>query len=256
MMEYVFFDFFPFGIDKKVSSLTYLLDFIHEQDQVSPFSEFQLCIAKDIANGLSFLHSHSVVHRDLKPDNILVTNQHYTQMTDEEQRLEFSRRPVRAKLTDFGESRASCAQTQTLIKSKTDWSWNVGIHASWNSFSGIYWIQSRRHEEGRYLELWYDFVLFNESRSWPPYVDHHISAYDCSKTDQPLTQDFLLKFMKEKKLPESDPTYKCLRIVDWWQMEETCNATLKFEMNWTWIVSCRKSTRGILAYFPALGQPV
>ena len=48
-----------------------------------------------------------------------MTNQHYTQMTDEEQRLEFSRRPVRAKLTDFGESRASYAQTQTLITSKT-----------------------------------------------------------------------------------------------------------------------------------------
>ena len=92
MMEYVFFNFSPFGIDKKVSSLRELLDFIHEQDQVSTFSKFQLCIAKDIGNGLSFLHPNSVVHHDSKPDNILVTNQHYAQLADEEQRLEFSKR--------------------------------------------------------------------------------------------------------------------------------------------------------------------
>ena len=35
--------------------------------------------------------------------------------------------------------------------------------------------------------------------------------------------------MKEKKLPESDPTYEYVRIVDWWQIEEACAGTLEFE---------------------------
>ena len=61
-----------------------------------------------------------------------------------------------------------------------------------------------------------------------PGVDHPY-AYDCSKTDQLLTQNALLNFMKEKKLPESDPTFEYVRIVDWWQIEEACAATLKFE---------------------------
>ena len=52
--------------------------------------KFQLFIAKDIGNGLSFFHSNNVVHFDLKADNILVNSQHYAQLTDEEQRLEHS----------------------------------------------------------------------------------------------------------------------------------------------------------------------
>lgn len=48
-------------------------------------------IAQDVAKGLSFLHDNSVVHRDLKSDNVLIDNDY------------------RAKITDFG-----------LIKVKTD----------------------------------------------------------------------------------------------------------------------------------------
>ena len=225
MMEYVFFNFPPFGIDKKVSSLRELLDFVHEQDQVSTFSKFQLCLAKDIGNGLSFLHSSSVVHRDLKPDNILLTNQHYAQLTDEEQRLEFSKGPITAKLADFGESRASYAQTQTLIKSKTsriDRGTLVfmppEIHLATYTESNL--------EDMKKADIWsYGMTVYCLMN---PGVDHPY-AYDCSKTDQLLTQNALLNFMKEKKLPESDPTYKYVRIVDWWQIEEACAATFKFE---------------------------
>ena len=34
----------------------------------------QTCIAKQIANGLSYLHTKSIIHHDLKPENILLHN--------------------------------------------------------------------------------------------------------------------------------------------------------------------------------------
>ncbi|KAG2489256.1 hypothetical protein HYH03_012276 [Edaphochlamys debaryana] len=48
----------------------------------------KLDIALELAEGLLFLHSHGVVHRDVKPDNVLLT------------------RDLRVKITDFGISRA------------------------------------------------------------------------------------------------------------------------------------------------------
>ena len=120
MMEYVYFDFNPFGIDKKVSSLRDLLVFIDEQQLEDTFSNFQVRIAQDIAHGLAFLHDNDIAHRDLKPDNILVANEYYAQLTNEDERCKiFSECPIKAKLADFGESRATHLQTQTLVRSRT-----------------------------------------------------------------------------------------------------------------------------------------
>jgi serine/threonine protein kinase len=55
-----------------------------EQQLINSFSKFQLRIAQNIAHGLAFLHANAIAHHNLKPDNILVTNQHYAQLTKEE----------------------------------------------------------------------------------------------------------------------------------------------------------------------------
>ena len=54
----------------------------------------RLRIASDIAEGMSFLHSRSLVHRDLKSPNILLDNQ------------------MRAKIADFGLSRFTTSKSE------------------------------------------------------------------------------------------------------------------------------------------------
>lgn len=73
------------------SSLSNLLRFADEEFDFQSFEKVQVCIARDIAEGLVYLHDNNVSHRDLKPSNILVTNQYYTEvsMTESERTRKF-----------------------------------------------------------------------------------------------------------------------------------------------------------------------
>ena len=125
VMEYECFDFNPFGLDHQIPNLS---EFLHTLDRIEGETEaFKHFVpvfpkaAKDIAAGLYFLHSKNVVHRDLKPGKVLVSNQHYNKKDISADQLPsvFADCPVVFKLTDFGESKSTLLQTSTIIHAKT-----------------------------------------------------------------------------------------------------------------------------------------
>ena len=77
MLEYVFFDFKSFEVDKKVNSLFDLLNYLDKMNSVNmPEKELQAKICLDIVKGLKYLHSKDTAHRGLKTANVLVSNRH------------------------------------------------------------------------------------------------------------------------------------------------------------------------------------
>lgn len=84
MLEYVFFDFKQFGQDVRVSTLA---DFLLKIDEFrsEEFHPLANHAALEIVEGLAYLHSKEIAHRDLKPTNILISNQHYAELSDDEE---------------------------------------------------------------------------------------------------------------------------------------------------------------------------
>ena len=81
MMEYCVFSFTPFQRIEKFNSLDQLLQYLSTEDLFTYFPGILNFMASDIGKGLAYLHENNMVHRDIKPGNILVTNTHHVHET-------------------------------------------------------------------------------------------------------------------------------------------------------------------------------
>lgn len=119
MLEYVHFDFHLFGQAVRVNTLSAFLLKIDEQN-CSGFHDLVYHAATEVMDGMGYLHNQRIAHRDLKTANILMSNQHYSSLSleDEEFRPTYQARPIACKLTDFDESRYHLLQTQAIIASE------------------------------------------------------------------------------------------------------------------------------------------
>ena len=74
----------------------------------------QFCI-KYTTKAVQYIHSNIIVHRDIKPADILVSNMHYTNLTDAQETANiFKTEPIICKLPDLGEARSKLLQTRVI----------------------------------------------------------------------------------------------------------------------------------------------
>ena len=226
MMEHVYFDFTVFGIEKTVTDLSEFLRFVDEKLEFLALKHCPLEIARDVAEGLCFLHSYGIVHRDLKPSNTLVTNQHYLgQLPEKEQSCRFAECPIKCKLADFGESRATYLQTRTLEETRTA-RVDRGTPAFMAPEAYLRATRSMTQEDLKRADIWsfamIVYCLMN------PDVDHPYEH--CLFPDgQKDSIESLKVFLEAKRLPQHGPNYEFLQVSEWWRLENAFKNCAKFE---------------------------
>ena len=121
LLEYMTFNLTPFEINKYITSLDGLLKEIGTEELAMEFTDMITRIAGSIICAMQYLHGNDVAHRDLKPGNILVTNQHISKGTKtvfEKQDI-WNRNLCVVKLTYFGESWGNICPRATAVRSYT-----------------------------------------------------------------------------------------------------------------------------------------
>ena len=225
VMEYVVFDFSPFRLfrrDIKVNTLDMFLSEIAQMSNTEDnrFDHLIPTIAADVAKGLLHLHEHEIAHRDLKPMNILISNQHYSALQDRQQikRIKAAR-PVVCKLADFGESRSQLLQTTGLNDPGTNQVFRGTI-----AFMAPEILLPETMVPGRKLSLddlkkvdiWalglVFYCLINPADLCPYERDGYQHAID------------IINLQRQRKRPSSDPEYQSKQSTVWVSVRDVYHA--------------------------------
>jgi len=221
LLEYVVFSFSKIGIaSQDVNNLRdYLLSADEECDFVG-FEHGQILITRQIVDGLDYLHNQCVAHRDLKPDNILVSNQHYDKCKAS---LLWNTNPVKVVITDFGESRSKIIQTQNTVHSCTrNFQRGTKLYASPESTCST---SVARMDDLKRMDIWsFGLVLYhlaNPNIKYPYELEMDQGKYED-------WDDCLKKSIKYELYPLTSPKYKERRENDWKTIDAASRACCAF----------------------------
>lgn len=178
-----------------------------------------------MANGLCYLHSKDIVHRDLKTANVLVSNQHYSNMASKEDVTKaFQEAPILCKVTDFGESRSRLVQTALVLHSRTKrLNRGTSVFLAPEAFltkpeTGItYAINDMKK-----VDVWaYGMIVFNLIN---PDLRHPFQTeFELTAALTPLMEQ-LKELLSEEKKTCFSAKYKHLQATDWLILEGVYHA--------------------------------
>ena len=79
---------------------------MNEEDIFDSFPGTGNVIPSDVVCAVSYIDSRDIVHSDIKPANVLVSNSHYKSYKHEELEMGFGKKPILCKLGDLEEARS------------------------------------------------------------------------------------------------------------------------------------------------------
>ena len=221
ILEYVVFDFNPFGKDIMVNTLDmFLSEFaLMPKSEKGRVDHLIPAIAMDVTKGLSHLHQLEIAHRDLKPMNILISNQHYCDLHNKQQ-MERTKavRPVVCKLADFGESRSQLLQTNGLNDPGTNQVFRGTI-----AFMAPEILLPERMMEGKKLSLddlkkvdiWALGLVF--------YCLINPGSFPYDRDGYEHVMD-IINMQRQRKRPSPDPEYQSKQSVVWARVRDAFHA--------------------------------
>jgi serine/threonine protein kinase len=210
LLEYCCFSFLPLQIvHDPVYNLKELLAACDHLSEFNGFEHLQHIVASDIVSGLKHLHDKNIAHRDLKPHNILVTNIHYSAENDFDViQCSWASKPVVAKLSDFGESRASLIQTRSLLQSKT-----INLNRGSPAYMAPEAINACSSpadlNELKQMDIWSTGMIMYHLLN--PSVRHPYSEDIDSANALPIVEQ-LKQNLADKKLPSMVDKYKQMQV--------------------------------------------
>lgn len=173
--------------------------------------------------------------RDLKPANILVSNQQHSLLNKDQIASHFKLWPVVCKLTDFKESQSTNVQTNTVLASKTrrvDWGSLVFMSPEILVKDGSKFNQASL-DNLMVPDIWSlrmtSFTMINPNMKCPYLLE--IRSSEKNIQTQEDVQNFVGNRLHQKERPVSDIKYNLSRGTVWSCLEEVYIGCTSFDSN-------------------------